>query len=717
MASGHGLSRARQWLLRHAAPEDSLCRRLLRAGKRSLLALRPRRSLRPYEPFQGNADLDLFDGRSLAAFAQQCHVTGLKWSLRAAARDELGAARLVLGLLHTRGDLRSRFPEALCGGRDGHFCRWLCSAGALELGLSDRVVAQIEAAFSRRLGARPLQIYDYDRNARRVFPLALTPAQLAAFGHFLFTSAKFSHGLADEEVWWFLFERAQDPGKGIVATYLRSPEWQARFPFGLTVFGWAELLDWVREHYQLPAAWLASLELPAVYHPVDELRLLHAFAPRLQALVPEAFRKRRDNQRLLHWLREQQDGPKKGVWNFETGEFQIPFFGPGTDWWSRLQAGVDAGMLEQPGVNVLGHFCYPSGLGEAAKATLHGLQRAGVRTSCRNVPASFENDRPHHADYLGVELFDCTLIHVAPEPVVERTFDLSALRVRDGVYRIAVWYWELEKVPPEFVKHAAALQEIWAPTRFIARAMRDCMPIPVTEMLPGVQLGAVPALPRSHFGLPDDRYLFFFMFDMCSIMERKNPLGLIRAYQQAFRGDDRVALAIKVSRGQCDRESFQRLRRAAEDAGVIVIDGVLAREEAYGLMRCCDCYASLHRSEGFGLTLAEAMLMGKPVIATAYSGNLDFTWPSNSLLVESGRVAITEVLPFYPQGSVWAEPSLDQAASHLRWAYEHQDDARALGAVAQADLTSLLSFEAAGKRMARRLREIEEQQRQRLGAA
>jgi glycosyltransferase involved in cell wall biosynthesis len=204
------------------------------------------------------------------------------------------------------------------------------------------------------------------------------------------------------------------------------------------------------------------------------------------------------------------------------------------------------------------------------------------------------------------------------------------------------------------------------------------------------------------------------MFDMCSIMERKNPLGLIRAYQQAFRGDDRVALAIKVSRGQCDQESFQRLRRAADDAGAILIDGVLPREEAYGLMSCCDCYASLHRSEGFGLTLAEAMLMGKPVIATAYSGNVDFTWPSNSLLVEYERVAITQDLPFYPKGSVWAEPSVAQAAAHMRWVYAHQEDARALGGVGQADATRLLSFEAAGKRMAQRLHELEEQRLQRL---
>jgi glycosyltransferase involved in cell wall biosynthesis len=216
----------------------------------------------------------------------------------------------------------------------------------------------------------------------------------------------------------------------------------------------------------------------------------------------------------------------------------------------------------------------------------------------------------------------------------------------------------------------------------------------------------VPTIPRRQFGLPDDRFLFLFMFDMCSTMARKNPLALIRAYRQAFRRDDRVALAIKVSRGESDPDGLCSLRQAAREAGAVLIDSVLSREEAYGLLKCVDCYASLHRSEGFGLTMAESMLLGKPVIGTGYSGNVDFMTPTNSLLVEYQRVPITSEVQFYGKGNIWAEPSVAHAAQCVRWVYEHQEEARLLGLRARDEMKSLLSFEASGKRMAERLREL-----------
>ena len=146
--------------------------------------------------------------------------------------------------------------------------------------------------------------------------------------------------------------------------------------------------------------------------------------------------------------------------------------------------------------------------------------------------------------------------------------------------------------------------------------------------------------------------------------------------------------------------------RAAGGIGALVIDEVLSREDSYALMHACDCYVSLHRSEGFGLTMAEAMLMGKPVIATGYSGNLDFMDERNSLLVDCKVVALERDVPPYKRGFRWGEPSAEHAARHLRWVYEHPEAARALGARARQDVAERLSLEAAGRRMARRLEEI-----------
>jgi len=305
------------------------------------------------------------------------------------------------------------------------------------------------------------------------------------------------------------------------------------------------------------------------------------------------------------------------------------------------------------------------------------------------------------------EIHDVTLMHVQPDPLFEAAYPLANLRRERDRYRIGMWYWEFGEIPPEWEKRARKIDELWAPTRFIADALRRSIDLPVVPMLPGVELGPVAPLSRSRFGIPDDKLLFLFMYDMGSIQERKNPLGVIQAFREAFRHDDGVHLVIKVSRSRANRGDYLKLLEAAKDAGVQVINATVPRDEAYGLMQCCDCYVSLHRSEGLGLTMAEAMLMGKPVIATAYSGNLDFMTPRDSLLVGRDLVPMERDYPPYKQGWLWAEPSLDEAAHWMRWVYQRRDDALDLGKRAREAARLALSMRAAGERMARRLQEID----------
>ncbi len=146
----------------------------------------------------------------------------------------------------------------------------------------------------------------------------------------------------------------------------------------------------------------------------------------------------------------------------------------------------------------------------------------------------------------------------------------------------------------------------------------------------------------------------------------------------------------------------------ARRAGVQVINATLPRAEVLGLIQCCDCYVSLHRSEGFGLTMAEAMLMGKPVIATAYSGNIDFMSMQDSLLVGYDLIPLERDYMPYKKGWLWANPHVAEAAEQMRWVYEQADEAKALGERAKLSAGRVLSLEAAGRRMANRLREIHE---------
>ena len=188
-------------------------------------------------------------------------------------------------------------------------------------------------------------------------------------------------------------------------------------------------------------------------------------------------------------------------------------------------------------MNVVGHFRYASGLQEAAFGVVKGLRRAGFRTSLRDLPVTFPCDWRDRERYQGLEVFDTTVYVAAVNTFPAEWYPLAGLHMRPGVRRIAVWYWELEELPAAWTDKLGWADEVWAPTRFIADCFRKYVSVPVVPMLPGVELPPFPVKPRSYFGLPDDRFTFLFSFDMASVMERKNPLGLIAAFRQAFATD------------------------------------------------------------------------------------------------------------------------------------------------------------------------------------
>jgi glycosyltransferase involved in cell wall biosynthesis len=214
------------------------------------------------------------------------------------------------------------------------------------------------------------------------------------------------------------------------------------------------------------------------------------------------------------------------------------------------------------------------------------------------------------------------------------------------------------------------------------------------------------ALTRSHFGL-DNRFMFLFAFDFMSVMKRKNPLGLIDAFMRAFPAGSGAQLVIKAING--DKRPVERevlMTAASQHPDVTVIDTYFTRGETSSLMNLADCYVSLHRSEGLGLTLSEAMSHGKPVIATNYSGNVDFMDDSNSYLVPWTRVAVGQGAEGYSPDATWAEPDVVEAARLMRHVYENQAEAVLVGQKAQDDILKNFSEAASGAIMKNRLSEI-----------
>jgi glycosyltransferase involved in cell wall biosynthesis len=279
-----------------------------------------------------------------------------------------------------------------------------------------------------------------------------------------------------------------------------------------------------------------------------------------------------------------------------------------------------------------------------------------------------------------------------------------------GRYNIGYFAWELSRFPDAWVGAFRYFDEIWAPSRFIQQAVADKALCPVVWMPLAVEPVCATRLSREHFGLPEDRFLVLFFFDFRSFIQRKNPWAALRAFSAAFR-DDRLApvnLVIKMNGADTCPEDYQDFLAsdAVRDPRVILINRVMTDQEIKELVRLCDCFLSLHHSEGFGRGLAEAMYFGKPVVATGYSGNLDFMNEANSCLVDCTLVPVgAEEYP-YGAGQRWAEPDVEQAAWNLRRLVTDPVYAAEIGQRAAHYIRTYHSFAAVGTRYRRRLEQL-----------
>jgi glycosyltransferase involved in cell wall biosynthesis len=250
-------------------------------------------------------------------------------------------------------------------------------------------------------------------------------------------------------------------------------------------------------------------------------------------------------------------------------------------------------------------------------------------------------------------------------------FDYIFLRERriERDYTIGYWAWELAKFPEEWKSSFAFVQEVWVSSRFTYDSIAPETTKPVLFMPMAVAVPPPePGLRRADFGLPEDKFVLYFSFDFRSYASRKNPLAAVAAFRRAFpRRDASAALLLKTIGSEWKPEERDRLLGAIHgDPRILLIDGEFTRPRAIALLALSDCFLSLHRSEGFGRGPAEAMLLGKPVIVTDYSGTRDFATSETALLVDYELVPVGA--EEYPgaQAQVWAEPDIEQAAVAMR---------------------------------------------------
>lgn len=360
------------------------------------------------------------------------------------------------------------------------------------------------------------------------------------------------------------------------------------------------------------------------------------------------------------------------------------------------------------GFNLIGYLTAELGIGEAARS----LAQACVAT---NVPYSivdvgFQTSHLQRDSqalvHASKEHFSIDLLYVNADQTQNTLNHLEKIGISEN-YKIGFWHWEQPSIPASHLTAFEHLNEVWVPSNFVYNAVAAVSPVPVFIIPHALNVKASQNTSRAQFSLPENKVLALIMYDFHSYQYRKNPQASIAAFRQALDGRDDAVLVVKTINSHHHPEAATELRDHLVDLpGTIFIDDFLTRQETWDLQSCCDLLISLHRAEGFGLIPAEMMSLGKPVVATAWSANMDFMTPENSMLVKYTLRPLKETIGAYPAGPLWAEADIDHAVACIRKLLDQPELRQQLGQQAKVDISRQLNPETIGEKVKQRLAAI-----------
>ncbi|HTZ71872.1 MAG TPA: glycosyltransferase [Acetobacteraceae bacterium] len=403
----------------------------------------------------------------------------------------------------------------------------------------------------------------------------------------------------------------------------------------------------------------------------------------LKALGPDPDAARR------HWI---EHGRLEG----RTG----PGVAPYEDWQVRPHE-----VLKKPfGFNVFGPFAATSGLGTASRGLLRALRATGVPIELHPYDVSRAKPRITPAERERKPAYRVNLF-LANADQIARLTALYPPGTFDDAYNIAVWAWEMAAFRQDWYTAFGPVDEIWTNSDFEMASIGAVSPVPLTKIRLPVEIAwSDPERGRDTFGIPRDRFVFMVAFDVGSTSARKNPRMVVEAFRAAFPGRENVFLVIKFHSTAVEPAITRQLTQALRGAdNVLVISDLLTESDMALLRAACDCFVSAHRSEGFGLNIAEFMALGKPVIATAYSGNLEFFDATVGYPIAHGMTEVTAQTGPYLPFAVWADPDQASLIEQFRAVYENQAEAWKRGAAGAKRIREELSAERVGQEMRRRI--------------
>jgi len=415
--------------------------------------------------------------------------------------------------------------------------------------------------------------------------------------------------------------------------------------------------------------------------------------------------------RAEHWAAQRPEAPR-GVGSLIDFAEELdkpgghPFVALGLREFPRRRG--NGAVVGLPGVNLIGWPRLEIGLAECLREIARALDATNIPFGIRDVSQMrpFDpGDDSVNGHIVAESCHRTNLFIVNADNMRYACGRLGLEDVRDR-FNIAMWAWELAEFPDAWRPEMAVVDEFWAFSTFVQDCLAAKAEVPVVHMPLPVTISPGAGLTRDDFGIPNHRFAFLLQFDFSAFIDRKNPFAAIRAFRKAFpRGGSAATLAIKTNNSERYPEALRALTETVGgDPDVVLLHDTFRRDKVMSLMQACDAFVSLHRSEGFGRSLAEAMLMGKPVVATNYSGNTEFMRPDNSCLVNYTLAPVKEGQYPQAQGQVWAEADTEHAAWHMRRLVQDREYRNSISAAARETIAEGYNLGVTGAKYARRLR-------------
>lgn len=371
----------------------------------------------------------------------------------------------------------------------------------------------------------------------------------------------------------------------------------------------------------------------------------------------------------------------------------------------------DAGLGE---LTVVGHPFAPIGMGEHLRSTVRALRAAGVQPKLLDV---YGLDRGRDPDLERAYGDDVTrrlsrranlfCLNADEVEAVRERLDGSDFAAAKNIIFPA---WELPTYPAAWADLLSAFNDIWAPSAFVQTALAEATGRDVARIPLAVDMKLSAFLGRRWFDIPEHAFVVMFAFDFSSYAARKNPEAVLSAFEQlvARRPEAPLHAVIKFKGGKADDPARKALeaRIAALKGRAQTITRELSDNEVKNLFRCADVFVSLHRSEGFGRGMAEAMALGVPVVATGWSGNMDFMDAETANLVDYAMVPVGAGQYVHGEGQAWADPDVAQASRLIEQILDDRPAVRRKAEVAQRRIRTELSARAVGLACVERLQAL-----------